>query len=168
MKISDLNELAWQNLREAFLRNSLTTMGIAVGVASLVAMLSLGVGLQDMINRRLERGGLFDSILVRRRVDIVRPGEQARNRLIGRAPASQVPAAPLDATARQKIAQIPDVLEAYPEIRFTGDMRLRDEGRLTDISSLPPSASANDAFEGMLGHFFSSPDAHEIILQMDS
>jgi putative ABC transport system permease protein len=168
MKMSDLNELAWQNLREAFLRNSLTTMGIAVGVASLVAMLSLGVGLQDMINRRLERGGLFDSILVRRRVDIVRPGEQARNRLIGRAPTPQTPAAPLDASARQKIAQIPNVLEAYPEIRFTGDMRLGDEGRLTDISSLPPSASSNDAFEGMTGHFFSAPDAHEIILQMDS
>src|SRR5262249_37480782 len=168
MKLSDLNELAWQNLREAFLRNSLTTVGIGVGVASLVAMLSLGIGLQDMINRRLERGGLFDSILVRRRVEIVRPGEQARNRLIGRPTTPQVPAAPLDAAAREKISRIPNVLEAYPEVRFTGDMRFGDEGRLTDISSLPPSASSNDAFEGMQGHFFSAPDAHEIILQMDT
>ena len=45
MKVYDLLELASRNLRESVLRNSLTTAGIAVGVASLVAMLSLGVGL---------------------------------------------------------------------------------------------------------------------------
>ncbi|PYT38307.1 MAG: ABC transporter permease, partial [Acidobacteria bacterium] len=46
MRTRDLGELAVRNLREAVLRNSLTTLGVAVGVASLVAMLSLGVGLQ--------------------------------------------------------------------------------------------------------------------------
>jgi len=48
MKGRDLTELAVRNLREAMLRNSLTTLGVAVGVASLVAMLSLGVGLQTL------------------------------------------------------------------------------------------------------------------------
>ena len=47
MKMGDLAELAARNLREAVLRNSLTTLGISVGVASLVALLSLGVGLQQ-------------------------------------------------------------------------------------------------------------------------
>ena len=40
MKTYDLTELALRNLRESSLRNSLTTIGISVGVASLVAMLS--------------------------------------------------------------------------------------------------------------------------------
>ena len=53
MKRSDSFELAARNLRESVLRNSLTTAGIAVGVASLVAMLSLGVGLQALAGRRL-------------------------------------------------------------------------------------------------------------------
>ena len=44
----DLTDLALRNLREAILRNALTTLGVAVGVASLVAMLSLGVGLQQL------------------------------------------------------------------------------------------------------------------------
>src|SRR4029077_9591967 len=48
MKLRDMTELAVRNLREAILRNSLTTLGVAVGVASLVAMLSLGVGLQQL------------------------------------------------------------------------------------------------------------------------
>ena len=47
MKLRDLSDLAFRNLREAILRNSLTTLGVAVGVASLVAMLSLGVGLHQ-------------------------------------------------------------------------------------------------------------------------
>ena len=74
MKAGDLLELASRNLREAVLRNTLTTLGIAVGVASLVAMLSLGVGLQEFASRRLERTGLFDSIYVRPRQSAARPG----------------------------------------------------------------------------------------------
>ncbi len=64
MKTRDLTELALRNLREAILRNSLTTLGVAVGVASLVAMLSLGIGLQTLASKRLLRSGLFDSVLV--------------------------------------------------------------------------------------------------------
>ena len=58
MKLRDMTELAVRNLRESILRNSLTTLGVAVGVASLVAMLSLGVGLQQLANSRLMKSGL--------------------------------------------------------------------------------------------------------------
>src|SRR5712672_4201451 len=69
MKLRDLSELAARNLREAILRNSLTTLGVAVGVASLVAMLSLGVGLQTLASDRLTKSGLFDAIFVSSRRD---------------------------------------------------------------------------------------------------
>src|ERR1700751_1054620 len=69
MKAHDLAELAIRNLRESVLRNSLTTVGISVGVASLVAMLSLGVGLQQMATRRLAGSGLFDTVFVTSRQD---------------------------------------------------------------------------------------------------
>jgi len=39
MKTYDLSELALRNLRESSLRNSLTTIGISVGVAWLVGLL---------------------------------------------------------------------------------------------------------------------------------
>jgi len=39
--------------------NSLTTLGVAVGVASLVAMLSLGVGLQTLASQRFNALGLI-------------------------------------------------------------------------------------------------------------
>ncbi|HXX27953.1 MAG TPA: ABC transporter permease, partial [Terriglobales bacterium] len=69
MKAHDVAELALRNLRESVLRNSLTTVGISVGVASLVAMLALGIGLQQLANRRLQKSGLFDTIRVTSRRD---------------------------------------------------------------------------------------------------
>lgn len=160
MKIPDLTELALRNLRESLLRNSLTTMGISVGVASLVAMLSLGIGLQQLISRRLVKSGLFDTVVVTSRRDLRGMGrDEERN---GPAPSeSRV----LDEPARQEIERLSNVIEAYPDIRFRTELRFEDKPHLTMISALPSSAKANDAFEGMQGNFFSSDTAPEVILQ---
>ncbi len=160
MKLPDLTELALRNLRESLLRNSLTTIGISVGVASLVAMLSLGIGLQQLASRRLGKSGLFDTVVVTSRRDLRGMGrEDERN-----APTpgeSRV----LDEPARQEIERFPNVLEAYPDIRFITELRFEDKPHLTMISALPSSAQSNDAFEGMQGRFFSSGTAEEVILQ---
>jgi len=167
MKAADLTELAARNLREALLRNTLTTLGIAIGVASLVAMLSLGVGLQDLVGRRLERSGLFDSVLVRPPGAFAGPGQPPRQGPRNGSDEPAAPAKPLDESVRQQLAKIPDVVEVYPDFRFAADARLGSAGHLAQVASLPLSAASNDAFEGMQGHFFSAPDAREIILQLD-
>ena len=160
MKLPDLTELAFRNLRESLLRNSLTTVGISVGVASLVAMLSLGIGLQQLFSRRLLKSGLFDTVYVTSRRDLRNyDREEQRN---GPAPGeSRV----LDEPARQEIERLPNVVEAYPDIRFITELRYEDKPHLTMISALPASAKSNDAFEGMQGSFFSSDTAPEVILQ---
>ncbi len=160
MKIPDLAELALRNLRESMLRNSLTTIGISVGVASLVAMLSLGIGLQQLASRRLMKSGLFDTIVVTSRRDL---------RGMGREEAQSGPTAGesrvLDEAARKEIEKLPNVVEAYPDIRFITELQFEDKPHLTMISALPDSAKANDAFEGMKGTFFDSDTAPEAILQ---
>jgi len=160
VKIPDLTELALRNLRESLLRNSLTTLGISVGVASLVAMLSLGTGLQQMFSRRLAKSGLFDTVIVSSRREMRGMGrEEERN---GPAPGeSRV----LDEAARVEIEKLPNVSEAYPDIRFASELRFEEKPHLTAISALPLSAKSNDAFEGMQGSFFSSDTAPEAILQ---
>ncbi|MFZ0297301.1 MAG: FtsX-like permease family protein [Candidatus Sulfotelmatobacter sp.] len=160
MKLPDLTELALRNLRESVLRNSLTTIGISVGVASLVAMLSLGIGLQQLASRRLMKSGLFDTVVVTSRRDLRNFGrEEQRN---GPAPAeSRV----LDEATRREIEHLPNVLEAYPDIRFITELRYEDKPHLTMVAALPPSAQSNDAFEAVQGHFFSSDTAPEAILQ---
>ena len=162
MKLRDLSDLAFRNLREAVLRNSLTTLGVAVGVASLVAMLSLGVGLQQLASSRLAKSGLFDSIFVTPKTNLRGPG--------GGPPATRAPASkarPLDAAARAEISRMPNVIEVYPQIRFFTEVRYDSKPFATMVAGMPESSKASGAFDGMQGSFFSSPNADEAILQAE-
>ena len=151
MKFYDVTDLAFRNLRESVFRNSLTTIGISVGVASLVAMLSLGIGLQQLASRRLEKSGLFDTVVATSRRDLRNFREQREEG----PPPAESPS--LDESARQKIEQIPGVVEAYPDIRFVTDVRFDGKPHLTMVAGVPFSAkNNNDAFDGMQGSFFSS------------
>jgi putative ABC transport system permease protein len=160
MKIYDVTELALRNLRESLLRNSLTTVGISVGVASLVAMLSLGIGLQQLASRRLAKSGLFDTVMVTSRRD---GRDFNRDQNAEGPPPAESPY--LDEAARKKIELLPAVAETYPDIRFITELRYQDKPHNTMIAGLPASAKNNDAFEGMAGHYFSGDNAHEIVLQ---
>jgi putative ABC transport system permease protein len=160
VKSYDVIDLAVRNLRESVLRNSLTTIGISVGVASLVAMLSLGIGLQQLASRRLQKSGLFDTVVATSRRDIRNFREQREEG----PPPAESPA--LDEPARQKIEHLPGVVEAYPDIRFVTELRFDDKPHLTTVAGVPFSArNNNDAFDGMQGSFFSSEAAPEVILQ---
>lgn len=158
MKAPDLLELAARNLRESVLRNSLTTLGIAVGVASLVAMLSLGIGLQEMAGRRLAGSGLFDTIFVTSRQDFrgFDRGEQRDEK------PEELRA--LDENAREEMRKISGVVETFPEIRLMTEVRYQGKMNFAFVAALPPSARLNEAFEDMRGSFFSSPTAQEAIL----
>jgi putative ABC transport system permease protein len=161
VKAYDLAELAVRNLRESVLRNSLTTVGISVGVASLVAMLSLGIGLQQLATRRLVRSGLFDTVVVTSRRDL-RNFNRSDDENSGPAPAESPV---LDEPSRAKIAQMPNVVEAYPDLRFITSFTFDSKPHLTMVAGIPASYKTNDAFDGMQGSFFSSDTAPEVILQ---
>jgi putative ABC transport system permease protein len=138
----------------------LTTVGISVGVASLVAMLSLGIGLQQMASRRLVKSGLFDTVVVTSRRELRGMGREEER--TGPNPGeSRV----LDEATRVEIEHMPNVSEAYPDIRFVTELRFGDKPHMTMVSAMPESAKSNDAFEGMQGSFFSSDSAAEAILQ---
>jgi putative ABC transport system permease protein len=161
MKAYDLAELAIRNLRESVLRNSLTTIGISVGVASLVAMLSLGIGLQQMATRRLVKSGLFDTVIVTSRRDL-RNFNRGDDADTAPDPANSPV---LDEAARRQIEQLPNVSEAFPDLRFITSFTYDEKPHLTMVAGVPASFRTNDAFDGMQGRFFSSDTAHEIILQ---
>jgi putative ABC transport system permease protein len=162
LKFRDLAELAFRNLREALLRNSLTTMGVAVGVASLVAMLSLGVGLQEMASQRLSRSGLFNAIIVTPTANLGGFGRPRRQD-----PEAGAARHPLDQEARQRIEQLPNVIEVYPEIRFPTEIQYEGNPYPTIVAGVPQSARSDGAYDGMKGAFFSGPAADEAILQIE-
>jgi len=173
MKNRDAVELAGRNLRESVLRNSLTTTGIAVGVASLVAMLSLGVGLQQLANRRLTRSGLFNTVFVFQQQQRERGFGGRRQSSAAERPESQSSAGPqpprriIDEDARQELEKVQNVAEVYPDVRFQGEVRFNDKAQITSVGSVPPSARDNDAFETLKGSYFSSSNANELILRRE-
>jgi len=164
MKMRDLTELAGRNLREAVLRNSLTTLGIGVGVASLVAILSLGVGLQELANKRLTNSGLFNAVIVMQREN----GRGGFGRMRGGEDVnSSVPPRPLDDEALKELQQIPGVTEVYPEVRFPTGIKYGDNTYPTVVAGVPESSKGTGAYDGIEGSFFSGPDANEAILQIE-
>jgi len=161
MKARDLTDLALRNLREALFRNALTTLGVAVGVASLVAMLSLGVGLQELASKRLSQSGLFDTILVTPKNSLRGAGRPQREEQHGK------PVRALDEDARKEIEKFPNVVEVYPQIRFFTEVRFNNKPFATVVAGMPESSKNSGSFDGMKGHFFSSPAADEAILQIE-
>lgn len=160
MKARDLAELAVRNLREALLRNALTTLGIAVGVSSLVAIVSLGLGLQALASKRLTSSGLFDAVFVTSPRGFGGQGS-------GPGRGAVKDPKPLDEAARRQLAQIPNVTEVYPQIRFATQAQFEGSSVATSVLGLPESSRSSGALEGMKGSFFSSPQAEEVILQKD-
>src|SRR5918992_6109258 len=64
MKFLDILRLAARNLRESRLRAALTTVGVVVGVAVIVSMVSFGLGLQRNAVQRFRDLDLFNEITV--------------------------------------------------------------------------------------------------------
>jgi len=161
MKPRDLTDLALRNLRESILRNALTTLGVAVGVASLVAMLSLGVGLQQLAAKRLSQSGLFDTIIVTPKNAFRGMGRPQRE------PESDKPPRILDDAARKEMENLPNVIEVYPQVRFFTEIRFNNKPYATVVAGMPDSSKNSGSFDGMQGNFFSSSTANEAILQIE-
>jgi putative ABC transport system permease protein len=168
VKAYDLVELAGRNLREAVLRNTLTTLGVSVGVASLVAMLSLGVGLQELMMKRLGRSGLFDTVWVTSRQDFRTQDDRRADPSVR---SNEVKF--LDDKAREEFGKIANVAEVYPEVRAVVEMRFaldesKEPGRFfNSMAGLAPSARRGEAFDELHGSFFSSNEAEEAIIMGD-
>jgi putative ABC transport system permease protein len=159
MKGYDLFELAVRNLRQSKLRNGLTTVGISVGVASLVAMLSLGVGLQQLATRRLAGSGMFDTVFVTSKQDF-----RGFDREDDQKTEHPEKAPVLDQPARDQMAHLRYVTEVQPEVRVMGEVLYEGQTHFGFVTGLPMSARENEAFDNLQGKFFSGPAADEVIL----
>jgi putative ABC transport system permease protein len=158
----DLFELAVRNLRQSKLRNGLTTVGISVGVASLVAMLSLGVGLQQLATRRLAGSGMFDTVFVTSKQDF-RGFDKEDDQKTDHPENAPV----IDESARDKMTHLQYVTEVEPEIRVMGEIIAGGQTHFGFVTGLPMSARENEAFDNLQGKFFSGPSADEVILLND-
>ena len=65
MKLIDLLRMSSSSLKRRKLRTFLTVLGVIIGTASIVVMISLGLGLQQSVYEQVEQSGGITSIQVR-------------------------------------------------------------------------------------------------------
>ena len=64
MKTSDVFSYAFSAIRLRKLRAGLTTLGVVIGIAAIVALLSISQGLQNSISEQLQTGFATDTLIV--------------------------------------------------------------------------------------------------------
>jgi ABC-type antimicrobial peptide transport system permease subunit len=180
MTFFDILYLSLRNLREAKLRATLTTMGVIVGVAVIVTMVSFGLGLQRNTVSRFKELDLFNEITVFGRslssiatsgfnknqgnANGQPQGERHGNRSLR---PDKAPQRPLDDAAIAEIAQLPGV--AYVEPTITFNVYARSNGRAfmqTVGGAVVPNPSSRFkeyAAGGMIG----SAEADEAVVDED-
>jgi ABC-type lipoprotein release transport system permease subunit len=174
MPFFDVLQLAMRNLREAKLRATLTSMGVIVGVAVIVTMVSFGLGLQRNMLSRFRALDLFNEIRVFGKsvfsmalsnVDArLRRDENPGDR---RGPAfrpDKTPTRILDDAAVAEIQKIPGVSYVEPDIGFTAYVRCNGKVFPQSVSgaSVPNASSRFKTFAA--GQMISRPDANEAIV----
>jgi ABC-type lipoprotein release transport system permease subunit len=115
MIAADLSRLAARNLRQAKLRTTLTTAGVAIGVGALTCMVSFGLGIQEQLLGQFLKSGLFDTITVTSGRLGFGPGFRGRPEQSHSTAGTPAPA--LDNEALKKFAAIDHVKEVYPNVR---------------------------------------------------
>lgn len=112
MKFFDLLTLIWSNLARRKGRVALTTIGVIIGTAAVVLLVSLGVGLQQ--NAESQLGGIGDLTRV-----IVYPGfSEGAPVAIGPGGGDAGQTVPLNQAAIDTIAAIPGVTAVIPQDYF--------------------------------------------------
>ena len=182
MNFSDLLRLALRNLREARLRAGLTTMGVVVGVAVIVTMVSFGLGLQRNAVQRFKDLDLFNEITVSGRSlnsivtaafergarrDAGQGGQERRAQgdgARGGPNRREESSRPLDDAALAEIARVPGVAYVEPSVDLFVYVRANGKAQMRSVGGavVPNQASRFKTFDA--GGMISSPNADEAVV----
>jgi ABC-type lipoprotein release transport system permease subunit len=173
MSFLDLLRLSLRNLHEAKLRATLTSMGVIVGVAVIVTMVSFGLGLQRNMLSRFRALDLFNEIRVFGKsvftmAMTVDPklgrDESPGNRRGPSFRPNQAPTRILDDAGIADIQKIPRVAYVEPDIGFTAYVRCNGQVAPTNLAgaSVPNASSRFRTFAA--GRMISSMDAEEAVI----
>ena len=169
MSFLDILHLALRNLRQAKLRAVLTTMGVIVGVAVIVTMMSFGLGLQHNMLGRFKALDFFNEIQVfgqglsslagLERSSRGPEGEARNDRRSDKAPTRI-----LDDAGIKEIAAIPGVAYVEPSVSFNVFVRSNGKLRSTNVggANIPNAATRFQHFAA--GKMISAPAAGEAVV----
>jgi len=175
MPFFDLLRLAFRNLREAKLRATLTSMGVIVGVAVIVTMVSFGLGLQRNMLSRFRALDLFNEMRVFGKnvfamaaggnQNSARRGENPNDRRGPSFRPDKEPTRILDDAAIAEISKIPGVSYVEPSLSIITYVRANGHSQIESIggASVPNASSRFKEFKA--GQMIGSPDADEAVVK---
>src|SRR3989440_807644 len=177
MPFLDLLKLSLRNLREAKLRATLTSMGVIVGVAVIVTMVSFGLGLQRNLLSRFKALDLFNEMTVFGKSLALAAGNLDRPSGARRAggdnqgprlPTNVPPTRILDDATIAEIAKLPGVSYVEPFIGFPVECRSNGKvfGHSVAGASVPNASSRFKEFAA--GQMISAPHTDEAIISEET
>ncbi len=169
MSFFDILHLALRNLRQAKLRATLTTMGVIVGTAVIVTMVSFGLGLQSNMLERFQALDFFNEIQVYGRglgnlAGLDRSARRDDGRRDPSSRANRTPTRILDDAGIKEMAAIGGVAYVEPSVNFM--VYVRSNGKLLSQfvggANIPNASTRFQNFAA--GHMISSPNADEAVV----
>lgn len=172
MSFFDILQLSLRNLRQAKLRALLTTMGVVVGVAVIVTMVSFGLGLQRNMLARFGALDLFNEINVfgRSLTNLATAGllKQSNNNgsgeRRGRLRPDKQSTRILDDAAVAEISKIPGVSYVQPNLNMWVYTRSNGNVRSERASGVSVPNEASRFKEFVAGGMITSQDSDEAVV----
>lgn len=149
--LSDHYRTARQSLDRSRLRSFLTMLGVAIGIASITAILALSGGVSKVIGKQVAELG--DSVA------IVRPlvSEPTLADLSNPSPSNAYSTSPLQERDIKTIADLPHAKEVAPLMTLSGSVRTNDTTpKKSTIVATTPSLISIGTFEVSDGQFIDS------------
>lgn len=143
MRITDVIRLAYKHFRYARSRSFLTVLGIVIGVAAIVLLVSLGIGLQKITTSRLAN---FEALQT---ISVAPPSSQTVK---------------LDKTQVENIKKIEGVKTVSPLINMIGSGTLLGTTTSVTVTGIQPSNLKTKQVGLLQGRGFSEDDAKEAVV----
>ncbi len=143
MKPIDILKTAWQNLTRRKLRTILTTLGVIVGIVTIVAMVSLGIGVKKEVMNSFEALGGLSTVTVKPQTE-----EESLFTPYGRPRRTEI----LTPAVVEEFSQLDEVKLVFPRVNLPRTMNITLEIDDTEISRLwiddaVPATLAPEPFE---------------------
>ena len=160
MKASDIAILALYNLRRNTMRTILTSLGVAVGIGSLAAMISFAQGITSNISRSMENNDIFTGLTATSRsIDLDDP---ATRRTILSQEKNDVP---LNDSVIDNIRSWQEVSIAFPVVSKPASVQFAGRTVKASLKAVPMEMGGYPPFANITrGRFFNAADEPSVIV----
>jgi putative ABC transport system permease protein len=158
MRFDDLARIVLRNLNRVRTRTILTTLGVIIGVAAIVTLLSIAMGFQQNITKQLEGMSDVNQITVSRAR--FGPGMMRGEGAVAQSQEIKI----LDDTAIKKIEALDGVQAVIPTISVSGTIEVGRYTTRSSITGIDPKRAEALGIEMAEGRFLRSNDKSVIIV----